>query len=441
METSSYDAAQSQVRRKSIANRVRDKIAYSLDLHFNADRHIARAVDRDRATSSQLARSSTPTRVKEHLLVPTVGKGNIGDQAMLEAFLLNTTAPVTLLVQYDDAHEVPSTAKDRVTKVVLADLYATRPWVRRKVRRTVASLIASHSTLSVIGADVMDGAYDAAESAFRFGMLCMANELGTPNRVLGFSWNGAPPEVVDRALALSQPQSLLCPRDPHSLARLRVSGDYNIVQAADMVFTMRDVEQYSEIVPWLRQQSGRAVVIMNVSGILARKGLEPDEYVDIANHLIKRGCSIVVLPHVIRAGDDDLAACTAFMEQLDTTQHVQLVDSLLTPRQVAWLASHATAVLTGRMHLSILSLNQGVPSAILTTQGKISGLMEWLGTPELLLEPKSGFAKAAINALNLILDDPSIAARLSDYLPTLRELAHVNFAGLEEKPDDVPADH
>jgi polysaccharide pyruvyl transferase WcaK-like protein len=262
-------------------------------------------------------------------------------------------------------------------------------------------------------------------------MLCMANAVGTPNRVLGFSWNGVPPKAVRRTLDLSQPRSLLCLRDPHSLARLPSEGSYNLLQTADVVFTMNAVDPYDRIRPWIRDQGDRKIVIINVSGILARKGVRTTEYVQVAKHLVQRGCSLILLPHVIRAGDDDLAACAAVTAQFGTSPHLHLIEDLLTPRQVAWLARHASAVFTGRMHLSILSLNQGVPAVILSTQGKISGLMEMFDTPQLALQPKDGFASSAISALDQLLDDSSIRERISERLPRMRELSALNFAGLE----------
>jgi colanic acid/amylovoran biosynthesis protein len=357
--------------------------------------------------------------------------GNIGDQAMLESFLVNTTLPVTLLVQFEDGHEIPAEALDRVSRVVIPDLFGTRPWVRRRVRRTVASLIAQHSTVSVIGADVMDGSCGAVEPAIRFGMLCMSNELGTANRVLGFSWRGTPPAAVEEALMLSQPRTLLCVRDPHSLARLQAAGDYNLLQVADMVFTMNDVDGYHRIIPWLSDQIGRPIVIMNVSGLLAGRGVNTSEYAEIATHLLQRGCSIIILPHVIRSGDDDLPACAELVSQLEPSPHIYFIKELLRPRQVAWLALRASAVLTGRMHLAILSLNQEVPAAVLSTNGKVSGLLDLLGIPELVLDPKPGFAARALKVLDQALDDPSIRTRLSMRLTGVRQLAELNFAGLE----------
>lgn len=419
-----------QLARRSIAKRVSDRWSYSLDAAFSSANFLLRDLRLDVATAAGLV-AQTPASDQRHLLIPTVGKGNIGDQAMLEAFLLNTTWPVTMVVQHDDGHRVPACAANRVSKVVIPELFTTRPWIRRRVRRHVAELIGSHTTLSVVGADLMDGGYGAAESTIRFGMLCIGNEVGVPSRALGFSWNGRPPSEVQQALALSQPNSLLCLRDPHSFARIRAEGSYNAIQTADTVFTLDGVEEYSAMLPWLRQRGDRPVVIVNVSGLLARNGVGPAEYVRIIDHLVRRGCSVIVLPHVIRPGDDDLAACACVAENFSRNPDVRLVEDLLRPAQIAWLARQAAAVLTGRMHLSILSLNQGVPPAVLSTQGKVSGLMELFGLPELALEPHSGFATEAIAALDRILDDPAMGLRLRSALPGVRELAHANFVGLE----------
>lgn len=429
--------------RKPVSRRVRDRLAYSLDTRFNTERTLLRSIQLDIATASRLA-AAPPARKSQHLLLAPKGRGNIGDQAMLEAFLDSTTFPVTLLVEANDSHVIPERARDRVTEFVVQDLFSTRPWVRHRNRRKVAQLIARHTTFSIVGADIMDGSvldggssdkgFETAESTIRFGMLCMSNELDTDNRVLGFSWkDGRAPETVRRALSASQPQSRLCVRDPHSLARLRSEGTgYNLVQVADMAFTVTGIEAYEPLDSWVAEQNGRRIVLVNASGVLARKGIDPDEYVTIVDYLTQRGCSVVILPHTIRPGDNDVDACRQVVSRLHRGPHVYLVEDLLNPHQVSWLAGRASAVFTGRMHLAILSLNQGVPTAILSTQGKVSGLLELLDLSELLLEPVIGFARNAIKAIDTILDDPTMCDRLATNLPKIRELAELNFEGLEQ---------
>lgn len=414
----------------AFGNALKTRVLRQIDSWSGTDRALTRSVRLDMRAASRISRPHVGLEPR-HLLIPTVGMGNIGDQAMLEAFLRKTTLPVTLLVQFEDGHDIPAEARGRVDKVVIPELFGTRPWVRHRVRQTLASLVAEHSTVSVIGADVIDGSCGAAESAIRFGLLCMGNELGKPNRVLGCSWSGKAPAATISALGLSQPGTLLCFRDPHSLARARSEGDFDFRQVADTVFTLEGRQPYGPIEPWINGQQGRPIAIINVSGLLAARGLGTADYLKVARHLVDRGCSIVILPHVIRAGDDDLAACSDLYSQLGSNSRVYFVTELLNPGQVAWLAHHASTLLTGRMHLSILSLNQGIPAAILTTHGKVSGLLELFDLPELMLHPEPGFAHRAIDVLDRVLDDPLIRRRLVNRLPGVRDLADANFADLE----------
>lgn len=427
--------------RKSASQRLRGRVAYSLDPLFNSNTALIRLLQGDIAVARRISRNP-PARAREHLLVAPKGWGNIGDQAMLESYLENTTFPVTVLVENVNAHKIPSGVRGRVTQVEMPDLFVARPWVRRRVRREVAALIARHATMAVVGADVMDGGvldggtsgggYARAESTIRLSMMCMCNELGTPNRVLGFSWNaGAIPKAVYRALSVSQPRSLLCVRDPHSLERLDAMGDYNLRQVADMVFSMNESETYEPIQAWLNAQAGRRVILVNASGVLARKGIHAEEYAHVVRHLLRRGCSVVILPHTIRSGDNDLEACVALSSELGEHPHLYLVADLLHPHQVVWLARQAFAVFTGRMHLSIIALNQGVPAIILSTQGKVSGLVELFGVPELLVEPATELRTGAITALDQVIDNPAIRDRVETHLPNVRALAALNFLDIE----------
>ena len=136
---------------------------------------------------------------------------------------------------------------------------------------------------------------------------------------------------------------------------------------------------------------------------------------------------------MIRAGDCDLDASREVVAAFPSNPYLFHVDELLAPGNVAWLAQHASAVVTGRMHLSILALNQGVPAIILATQGKVSGLLEQFDLPGLEVQPVSGFAADVVKALDgVFADEPAIRSGLQARLPGVRELAWLNFAGLED---------
>ena len=68
------------------------------------------------------------------------------------------------------------------------------------------------------------------------------------------------------------------------------------------------------------------------------------------------------------------------------------VDVQLSPAEVRGLAAGAQVVITGRMHLAIMSMSSGVPAITFSTHGKVSGLMRLFGVDELCVEPGEDMA-------------------------------------------------
>ncbi|MET1017301.1 MAG: polysaccharide pyruvyl transferase family protein, partial [Leifsonia flava] len=141
---------------------------------------------------------------------------------------------------------------------------------------------------------------------------------------------------------------------------------------------------------------------------------------------------VVILPHVIKDLSDDLVACRAVAEVV-AGPDVTFVEELLPPAQIRALAAQATVTVTGRMHLSIMSLMGGTPAVTMATQGKVEGLMELIGAPELCVSPAGDFAGPVIASLAHVMP-PSSATRaaIAAGLPRVIELARANTAGLDE---------
>lgn len=392
----------------------------------------------ERAGLIRLA-AKMPQRTAEagHVLLPTVGLGNIGDQAMFEAVLRNVSGPVTAVLQNVDSHTVPPDLAGRVSTVVLPHLYQGRPDRVRHDRHRLIGLMSQHRSVGVIGADIMDGGYDPREATTRFAFLAAANRLGLDTRVYGFSWNGRPCGVVVDAVRATQPATRLYVRDPHSLSRLdslvEAHGPrWRTLLVTDTVFCLPVADERPE--PGLLEAVGseRPVAIVNVSGLVMARADLLEDHVAVVQELLQLGCDVVLVPHVIRPGDDDSAACGEVFGRFVDEPRVRLVDERLTPRAVAWLAGRATVVFTGRMHLAILALSQGVPAVVLATQGKVSGLLELFALDELALEPISGFAESAAPLLRHAVLSGEPTSRVREALPRARELSALNFDGLQD---------
>ena len=67
----------------------------------------------------------------------------------------------------------------------------------------------------------------------------------------------------------------------------------------------------------------------------------------------------------------------------------RLIEEKCSARQVKAISGHCDLILSGRMHLAIASLGQGVPVVCLTYQDKFEGLMEHFGLKGNTFLPRS----------------------------------------------------
>lgn len=384
------------------------------------------------------------------LLVTTVGNGNIGDQAMFEAALgklgkldkLGTTpgGRIIAVVPSADAFTVPPAYADQVTLVELPALTDGNLLTAGLARRRLTSYFPTARSLTVIGADVMDGGYQGREAALRLLALELGARAGLDCRVLGFSWSAHPdPYVLQRFRDLDQDVQLFA-RDAVSRERMGGAGIGGVGLAADIVFTHRIDPVSTPFGDWARSQQddARRVAVVNVSGLvlkrLSRSGgalTYLDEMAETVRRLIARDWSVVLVPHVVRAGDDDLDACRQVHDRLQdaaTAPFVTLADRLLSPAEVLGIVTHADVVVSARMHLGILTLSSGRPCVLFDTQGKVEGLMREFGLSDCVLAP----AETTADRLVAMVDTARAVARDTDALPTglatMTAKAELNFA-------------
>lgn len=360
--------------------------------------------------------------------------GNIGDRAMIEAFLDNVGGPVRIITSGTD-DPLPARFTDRVTIENLPGLIYG--WGIGNVRafRTLRRRLAGASHLAVVGADIMDGAYHTAASVCRARVAELAASVGVDSRVLGFSWNASPHPRARAALARAGGAgAALMLRDPVSFGRAAADQLPGIVEVADMVFAAQDVDT-QPLQRYLGADPGRYALV-NISSLIGRT-VDSHEYDGVIDALLDHGLRVVLLPHVSRLEADDIASCREVYDR-HRDKGVVLVDQLLRPGAILGMCSAATVVITGRMHLSIMALNSGVPAIALSTQGKVEGLFELFGTAENCVEPVPGFGRQLAAAAENILADPQVAARVQAALGGVRKLASLNFERLPAAPT-VPA--
>ena len=376
-----------------------------------------------------------------HVLVAPPGEGNIGDQAMIEAYLENVTGPVRVLVRGLNDVSVPAEHSARARLEPIAHLIYGSGRAHRQSMVQLAAALSGARSLTVVGADIMDGAYSVRASSRRADVASLARSVGVEARILGFSWNGHANLGARRSLARAgRMGTRLQLRDPVSSARARADRFQNVIDVADAVFAVRTssptaATEYLGAAPM-------PYAVVNASALVGRGFDQISEYAVIITALLDAGLRVVLLPHVVRHSGDDAAACRAVFDRLaqgaGADDRVILVNRLLTPAEVRGLCAGASIVLTGRMHLAVQALYHRVPAVALSTQGKVAGMMGLFGTQELCVEPGVGLAERMVPVVLAVLAQRGeYRARLTARLPEVQRLAALNFALLRSgtQPD------
>lgn len=351
------------------------------------------------------------------ILICTNGGGNLGDQAMFEAFLSNTSGTVVAVMRKETDFFVPPAHTKRVEILAVGHLLTGRPSISGRAERTLLAKVGRAATLTVVGADILDGAYNPREALVRTQLMRAAALNGIPAHALGFSWSPSAHPAVIKSLLAGGPALTLRSRDPLSLKRLHQCGIAWAELVTDTVFSLPlSVDVTEPVSPY---------IVLNVSGLIHSRANLSKDYLRVVRFAWQQGLRVVVLPHVRRHGDDDLGAAEEVFGGLEDGRVViaRDVDSVAA---VVELARGARWVLTGRMHLAILAMSAGTPAMVLSTQGKVEGLLALFDLEELALEPRSGFADR-VESLVSSRGSAEWRRKIENNLPRARALSRKNF--------------
>ncbi|WP_084727319.1 polysaccharide pyruvyl transferase family protein [Rhodococcoides yunnanense] len=380
-----------------------------------------------------------PTR---HLLLPPPGRGNIGDQAMVEAFLENVEGDVVVIVKASDSFVFDANDSSRLTIVAMPNLIYGR-WFRQLIDLRKFHKIADTCTsYSVIGADIMDGAYNELASINRYRTLSVAIRAGLDSRILGFSWNSEPTSRARAAMIECGHSGVkILARDPVSYNRLESLGVENLSLVADTVFADSRVMVSDRVLNILdRIPFGKSFALVNASGLVGRSGSQVQAYSRLISSLQSRDLFVVLLPHVIRPGGSDLVECRSIQAAL-RIEDLYLVSELLRPSEVRQLADRCHLVVSGRMHLSVIALSVDTPAITVATQGKVEGLAQMFKIQDLTVSSEGDLESGLEHALQTFFSaEPSIRAEIADNGSRARLLAYKNFPGRAPQSSDARLD-
>lgn len=363
------------------------------------------------------------------VIICSPGGGNIGDQALTESATWNSVGPITLVMRMETSFEIPDWLASRdVKKMAVPHLLYGLGF--RHLRELVEFIGIARKSRSVIiiGADIMDGCYNATASLNRWSLAVLAQACGAKTSVLGFSWNSTPRASSESGMLKADGVATLWIRDPASYERARALGARHVKLCADIVFAhpARELStEYKRLPESITQalESFDGYAIVNASSFVGDDEHVRSEYRKIVDEFHRAGMAVVFLPHVMRKGSD-LDCLRPLYKKFNGA--AILIDTLLSPAQIGELTSGARIVVAGRMHLAVLSSLARTPVLTLATQGKVDGLYELLGRPDWVLDSRSEFSARVNEAHSEIVTDSSEFPQLEAFAK-IQGLARIPF--------------
>ncbi|NQX28015.1 polysaccharide pyruvyl transferase family protein [Microbacteriaceae bacterium VKM Ac-2854] len=365
------------------------------------------------------------------IIVAPSGGGSIGDQALVEGALRKLSGKVLVISRAADSYRTKDFSGDVVVEGMPRLITGGAIGNVRGAAELLGRL-KRNGRLVVIGADVMDGLYNPSDSVARFEIARQASKRGFRAALLPFSWNETPRPSARRAALLASKAGVdIYARDPESFKRLRALG-VAVTESADLVFNddrLSSAERINEIMSVITDRRDETVIV-NVSGLVSSKPGLLEAYVDVVNAVLEKGYSVLILPHDLRKGVNDLDYCRQLANHFTTDGRVGLVPDEISPSDIRGVSTAASFIVTGRMHLAVMSLMNGRPNVALSVQGKVFGLLSNFGISEYCVEIEDAVRGALLERTLAMVDDvPHASERVRDGLPAVVELAARPFAG------------
>ena len=173
-----------------------------------------------------------------HVLIAPPGAGNIGDQAMVEAFLASADRTTVVVARDVDDFVIPATSETAPGSSRSRPCSTARARANRDDLRRLGALISDAATVSIVGADIMDGVYVLRSSLRRSAVAAAcARGRGRHDRPRVQLERGGPASRVGPCARPERPASgCSCATPPRRRASSE-AGVAGVVETADIVFT------------------------------------------------------------------------------------------------------------------------------------------------------------------------------------------------------------
>lgn len=307
----------------------------------------------------------------------------------------------------------------------------------------------SPSFMIALGADVLDGSYDARFSLRMLATVDLIARAGAETVITGFSVSRNPSRETGPAFdALSESIKVFA-RDPVSMRRLMKLTGRRIELSADIAFLLEQKSEQSLSRPagdafrWISRQrkNERIVLAVNLHPLLLNEDVVAlDQLINkiatsLKHLMLERSVSVLLVNHDFRDAASDSHCLEEMHRILGTEGHeaVYYLSEECDARDLKFLISQVDGVVSGRMHLSIAALGVGTPILALNYKGKSEGLLEHFKMPSRCLVEATDcliMDDLGDRLTQFVLDLEGLETQINLQLPAVKLLASRNLASL-----------
>lgn len=397
-------------------------------------------------------RLNAPKFARHVAILTPSSVGNLGDEAMVASVVsaLRARYPeilITLITHHETDEE---NYRNLNVKTICIAGYFSR-FAAENACKMIGKLFTEVTDFILLGADIIDGRYNAVRSFRRLFMAYLASISGLNVFVLGFSFSDDADLKIVNFIRSHCFNFTFVPREPISAARLSRILGRNLDSGADLAFLLPVTDEFfsesaqnaGEVIERWRQ-SGKLILAINANplGVLTADSaidleLVVRSYAKCINTISKKiDCGIIFVTHDNRPGPhSDKLFISRIIQKLDTTVTYHFLEDTIRATEIKRLCSMIDLTVTGRMHLGIASLGAGTPTMILDFQGKVQGLLALFGQPEMVfniseLIDSEKFCEKVCCAINT---RDRLSAQIRDKQKQVHSLSLRNIDALHEK--------
>ncbi len=305
--------------------------------------------------------------------------------------------------------------------------------------------LASYDAVVVIGADIMDGHFSAADAFRAWSFADLAARSGRKAMVIGFSFSLTPEAELAEILRELSPALVLCARESLSKTRFDAFSSVPAQLVADSAFLLaaaRTSPDHAGAERWVAEQhgAGRFVCAINTHVMIfpGNDAALMKRFIQVLTDVLlalaaRHPVAYLLVPHDFRDdGRGDNAALTPVFDALTSqlNDRVRHTASVCRASEIKGLVGLADLLITGRMHLGVGALALGVPMWAINPQDKFVGLFEHFGLPDQRLHPADALDESRLESFieQALLSWPDVQAKVLAALPEVQQRAQLNFS-------------